>query len=92
MEATTYEFKDGTQYTPDFFIYNKDGEIEEIVEIKAEDKQYYQEGLETNKKMLDEYGISIKMLSLNELIDLCKKTILVFTNYLKNGKIHQIQQ
>lgn len=35
MEATTYEFKDGTQYTPDFFIYNKDGEIEEIVEIKA---------------------------------------------------------
>lgn len=78
MEEKTYEFSDGTCYTPDFFIYNQNGTIDRIVEIKAEDKQYYAEGLETNEKMKEEYGISVDLISLHELIQICKDNDLNF--------------
>lgn len=50
MEEKTYEFSDGTKYTPDFFIYDDVGVLQRIVEIKAEDKLYYAEGVATVKK------------------------------------------
>lgn len=78
MEEKTYEFSDGTCYTLDFFIYNQNGTIDRIVEIKAEDKQYYAEGLETNEKMKEEYDISVDLISLHELIQICKDNDLNF--------------
>lgn len=78
MEEKTYEFLDGTKYTPDFFIYDDAGVLQRIVEIKAEDKQYYAEGVETVKKMKEEYNISIDLLSLQELIQICKENDLNF--------------
>ena len=78
MEEKTYEFSDGTKYTPDFFIYDDVGVLQRIVEIKAEDKQYYAEGVATVKKMKEEFNISVDLLSLQELIQICKENDLNF--------------
>lgn len=78
MEEKTYEFSDGTKYTPDFFIYDGVGVLQRIVEIKAEDKQYYAEGVATVKKMKEEFNISVDLLSLQELIQICKENDLNF--------------
>ena len=88
MEMITYTFKDGSSYTPDFFILNNNGDISKIVEIKAEDKEYYAEGLEINKKMQEEYGIIIEMLSLPELRKICRNNGLSFDVLSKEWKEH----
>ena len=88
MEMVTYTFKDGSSYTPDFFILNNNNDIIKIVEIKAEDKEYYAEGLEINNKMLKEYGIAIEMLSIYELRKICKENGLGFDVLSKEWKNH----
>lgn len=86
MELNTYQFKDGSYYTPDFFILDDCNNIIKIVEIKAEDKNYYNEGLKTNQKMLEEFNINIEMLSITELKKLCKENQISFDELSQEWK------
>lgn len=57
-ETQQYQLSDGTGYRPDFNIFNEDGELTKIVEVKG----YYTNRLYKTALLREEYGIDVEII------------------------------
>lgn len=80
----------GKSYKPDFFIYNPDGALEKIVEVKSRNKRSIESALQNLKCIEEAFGLSTSLVSYKELLILYKNMPVslnsVITNWILSEK------
>ncbi|MCF6408418.1 hypothetical protein [Pseudalkalibacillus salsuginis] len=69
-------------YKPDFFFYDKNGEVTKIVEIKSRNEQEKKKARKALYSIKELYSIECKLISYEELLDLYKKLPFSLTSVL----------
>lgn len=69
VETKQYKLENNTSYRPDFFIYNKDGEIDTIIEVKG----YWKDKVYKVDMLRKEYKVNVVLI--DDIKPYCKNTI-----------------
>ena len=72
MEENKYLLPTGKYYIPDFFIYNKDKKLTEIIEIKSEAKSLKSKGLKNIKMLQEIVNVKCSIYFLKDLKSIAK--------------------
>lgn len=73
-------------YKPDFTIYDKDGKIEKIIEVKGGRGKTLAKAYEKAHALEKEYNIKVDVYDVDKIIELCKENDLKFYTLTKQWK------
>jgi len=87
VEERCFNLKNGHTYRPDFFLYDENGVLIKIVEIKSTNKDRLIEAKVKIKLVEDIYGITIELYSKLELKKICLENGFKFNDLVEKWKV-----